>query len=149
MYTLVLVALLTFAIFLFVRGCDGTDTKHEESSSGIKWHGEQEILHNYATQYGCVPGFTELTFKSDTVNQRVNFYNPSQNSMAVDMELSLENGDTLWRAYNVQPDYGFYDIELNRPLKSGTYAAQITYKFRSAEGESYNHGTIPFTLFVI
>ncbi len=147
---LLLLSLATLVAIL-IRGCstaqDALD--YVEAHSGVKWDGEKQGGLKSDNAYAYIPGFTELTFKSGTVHQSVNFYNPETNSAKATLTLKLSDGTVLWEEENVNPGYGFYDIEIKKTLSKGFYDASLTYSFFSDTGEKYNGGIVPFELIVI
>jgi len=144
---LVIVAL---TVLFTIKGCSSApDTRPTEIHSGVKWDGEKHVNSNSDNTYAYIPGFTELTFKEDTVHQKVNFYNPEVNPAQATLTLKLADGTVLWQEENIRPGYGFYDIDINKPLSRGFYNASLTYTFFSDTGEEYNGGIVPFELIVI
>ena len=65
------------------------------------------------------------------------------------MATSLSDGTELWAAHNIQPGNGFYEIELNTELDSGTYDGCIlNIRCYDKNGTELNGGKMNFTLFV-
>lgn len=46
----------------------------------------------------------------------------------------MQNGDVLWQAENIRPNYGLYTIDLCSPLKKGEYPACIVARFKTIDG---------------
>lgn len=117
-------------------------------SNGVKWNGKQKIKVEEANCIS-IPGFNQLSFKIHTKIQKVNLYNPSENSCTMSMVMSLSDGTELWAADNIQPGNGFYEIELNTELDSGTYDGCIlSIRCYDKNGTELNSGKMNFTLFV-
>jgi hypothetical protein len=144
------IILIVIAVVFIIRGCstDTSNIAHEHIDSGVKWDGEKNYAPKSNVLYGYIPGFTDLSFGANETHQHVNFYNPEQNTVIANISLKLDNGDTIWSASGVKPGYGFYEIDLTKPLHKGEYSAQLVYDFYSDNGSRYNGGIIPFTLHV-
>lgn len=110
------------------------DTSKQNEYSGIKWNGIKQINNPTEQQYIAVSGFTDLKFVEDSVQQCVNFYNPAENNCLMDLSIVMQNGDLLWQAENIRPDYGLYTIDLCSPLKKGVYPACIVARFKTIDG---------------
>ena len=118
-------------------------------SNGVKWNGKQKIKVEKEVNYISIPGFNQLSFKRHTKTQKVNLYNPSENSCTMSMAMVLPDGTVLWAADNIQPGNGFYEIELNTELDSGTYNDCIlNIRCYDKNGTELNGGKMSFTLFV-
>ena len=118
-------------------------------SNGVKWNGKQKIKVEKEVNYISIPGFNQLLFKSHTKTQKVNMYNPSENSCTMSMAMYLSDDTELWAADNIQPGNGFYEIELNTELDSGTYDGCIlNIRCYDKNGTELNGGKMSFTLSV-
>lgn len=119
------------------------------TSNGVNWNGKQDIKTEQKEKYIAIPGFNRLSFVGNKKVQKVNLYNPSENSCTMTMEMFLANGTSLWKADNIQPGNGFYEIELKTTLDSGTYENCIlNIKCYDKNGTELNGGKMNFTLFV-
>lgn len=103
--------------------------------SGIKWNGVKPINNPTEQKYIAVSGFTDLKFVADSTKQSVNFYNPKENNCLMDLSIIM-NGDVLWQAENIRPDYGLYTIDLCSPLNKGEYPAYIIARFKTIDGST-------------
>ena len=111
-----------------------TNKNKPNEYSGIKWNGVRQINNPTEQKYIAVSGFTDLKFVADTTKQSVNFYNPKENNCLMDLSIVMQNGDVLWQAENIRPDYGLYTIDLCSPLKKGEYPACIVARFKTIDG---------------
>ncbi len=68
-----------------------------------------------------IPGFDKLTFKAGTKKQKVNFYNPKQNTCYFRLSMCLQDGTKLWQSQLIKPGKAIYEITLNKGLKTGEY----------------------------
>lgn len=119
------------------------------NSNGVKWNGKQIIKTEKETKYITIPGFNQLSFKSQQKIQKINLYNPSENSCTMSMGIYLSDGTELWTSNNIQPGNGFYEIELNTVLKSGIYKnCLLNIQCYDKNGIELNGGKMNFTLFV-
>jgi len=119
------------------------------TSNGIEWNGKQDISVQSEVKRIAIPGFNEMVFASQQKNQKVNLYNPSENTCTMTFEMFMEDGTLLWHEENIQPGYGFYNIDINKILESGTYenCTLIVHCFDHNNIE-LNGGVIKFTLYV-
>lgn len=111
-----------------------TNKSKPNEYSGIKWNGVRQINNPTEQKYIAVSGFTDLKFVADSTKQSVNFYNPKENNCLMDLSIVMQNGDVLWQAENIRPDYGLYTIDLCSPLKKGEYPACIVARFKTIDG---------------
>ena len=109
------------------------NSNNHNEYSGIKWNGVKQINNPTEQKYIAVSGFTDLKFVADSTKQSVNFYNPKENNCLMDLSIIM-NGDVLWQAENIRPDYGLYTIDLCSPLKKGEYPACIVARFKTIDG---------------
>jgi hypothetical protein len=116
----------------------------------------------------AIPGFGSLDFEADTKEQKVNFYNPKENTCLFRMTLVLhgngepkeedaatssgsaggeDEGIVLWTSEMVEPGEEIKTITLNQKLKKGKYSAQLQYECFTLENQSQLNGSnIEFTL---
>ena len=137
------IAIITMiVIFLF---CNKSGTE----SNGVVWTGKQMIQSHSTVEYIAVPGFDRLTFTANQKSQKVNFYNPANNTCSMDMEIVLLNGESIWEIGNIQPGYGLYDIELEKELERGTYEkCKFVVRCFNSYGKELNGCNLSFTLYV-
>lgn len=139
-----LLALLSIAISVLVCLCvfrGNTDTQ-PALSSGIKWDGNNiTVNHDKNEKYIAIPCFTDLTFRANQTAQKVNIYNPEENECIMDFSIVLSDGTVIWESDNTFPGYGFHDIELTKPLSSGTYEAWLTTRCFTIEKKSELNGS--------
>jgi len=110
------VILIIIIVFLF-KSC-GTFTNIVNSTpdeNAVIWDGEQFISNpNVNTATGSyIPGFNVLNLVSNSKHQKVNFYNPKENTCLFKMLLFVDN-NLVWRSDYINPGYGFYEIDLMR-----------------------------------
>ena len=99
----VAVILILASFFLF-----GRDDKKE--SNGILWNEKQNIEKEYEQSSISIPGFDEISFKSNSTNQKVNIYNPDTNNCTMSFSIIMPDNTILWAEENIQPGYGLYDM---------------------------------------
>ena len=87
-----------------------------------------------------IPGYETLTFAKDSRRQSVYFPNPEKNGALFVMELSLEDGETLWTGRELSPGEVFTGITLKRALAEGEYAATLHYACFSTEDHTPLNG---------
>ena len=96
-------------------------------SDGTPWHGKQAIEHQVEVKHIEIPGIDTLYLKAGQTEQQVNFYNPDANDCSMEFSLSIGE-DLLWKSGKCQPGYGFYTIELEHPLETGTYKGTLLHE---------------------
>lgn len=138
---IVIVAAILALFFLFGRD-------DISKSNGVLWNGKQKIEKGYVESSISVPGFNQLSFQSDTTNQKVNIYNPETNSCSMNFSIILPDNTILWESEGIQPGYGLYDIEINKKLEKGTYK-ECAFTVRCFKDDIELNGCdIAFTLYV-
>lgn len=135
------VMLILASLFLF-----GRDDK--KGSNGILWNGKQSIEKEYEQSSISIPGFDEISFKSNSTNQKVNIYNPDTNNCTMNFSIIMPDNTILWAEENIQPEYGLYDIQINKELKKGTYEGCVFTVRCFRDGIELNGCNITFTLYV-
>ena len=141
-FIIAIAAMLILALlFLF-----GRDDKKE--SNGILWNGKQNIEKEYEQSSISIPGFDEISFKSNSTNQKVNIYNPDTNKCTMNFSIIMPDNTILWAEENIQPGYGLYDIQINKELEKGTYEGCVFTVRCFRDNTELNGCNITFTLYV-
>lgn len=144
-----IIIFVTIIVFVLVVLLFADNHNKPLDSNGIEWNGNQDISsYKEEIKYISIPRFNKMYF-NQSKNQKVNFYNPKENTCTMTMELYLNDGSLLWSADNVKPGYGFYDIEIMKPLLKGVYenCHYIVHCYND-NGTELNGGDIKFVLFV-
>lgn len=147
---IVLIILLIFcmAIIIFLVGRSKTKTLLPTDGNAVSWHGKQD-LKKKTTQENkiAIPGFSSLVFNAGTLEQKVNFFNPEQNTCLFKMSLYID--DTLfWESGYVAPGNGYYDIELLDTLTAGEYNGSLLVRCFKEDGSKLNSANVEFNLTV-
>ena len=115
--TIAIIIIVILLVLLGLKSCDRVKQYMVATpdQSAVEWQGEQTIKNpNPKTSAGSyIPGFAVLNLVSNTKNQKVNFYNPSENSCYFKMYLFIDN-ELVWKSDYIKPGTGFYDIQLSR-----------------------------------
>ena len=138
--TIIIVLLLTL-FFVFTRN-------DEKDSNGVVWNGKQNIEKQHEQSSIAIPGFNEISFLSDSINQKVNLYNPESNNCTMNFSIIMPDGTVIWEEENIQPGYGLYDIKLNQKLEKGTYERCVFTVRCFRDGTELNGCNITFTMYV-
>ena len=151
---LIIVLLILLIIFLF---CIGYWYLHRPDSSpepffdpdSIDWQGEQDLLKEKMDSENInIPCFEKLVFAQNELSQQVNIYNPKTNPCYMVASLIVED-EELWKSEMIEPNKGFYEIELSHTLNVGSYNAYMFYQFYAIEDlAEYNSAKITFDLVV-
>ena len=97
------------------------------ASDGTQWHGKQAIEHQIEVKQIAIPGIDKLYFVANQTEQQVNIYNPDTNDCEIKFTLEVD-GETLWQSAECSPGYGFYTINLSKPLAAGTYKGTLLHE---------------------
>lgn len=108
----------------------------------VQWNGRQELDTASSGSRGFIeiPGFDSLVFKADQITQKVNLYNPENNTCYMVITLMVED-DILWKSELIEPNSGFYEIDLNHALSAGNYTGTILYDCYSSKDLSALNGS--------
>lgn len=138
-----LLALLTIAISVLVcLYIFGSRTDTQPVSSGIRWDGNNiTVARDKNEKYIAIPCFTDLSFCANQTAQKVNIYNPENNVCIMNFSIVLPDRTVIWESGDTYPGYGFHDIELKRPLPSGTYEARIITRCFTIDKKSELNGS--------
>lgn len=142
-YFIVIIAVILILASLFLFGRD-----NKKESNGVLWNGKQSIEKEYEQSSISIPGFDEISFKSNSTNQKVNIYNPDINNCIMNFSIIMPDNTILWAEGNIQPGYGLYDIQINKELEKGTYEECIFTVRCFRDGIELNGCNIAFTLYV-
>lgn len=149
--------IIVLLILLIILLCIGYWYLHRPQSSpepffdpdSIDWQGEQDLLKEKMDSENInIPCFEKLVFVQNETSQQVNIYNPETNPCYMVASLIVED-EELWKSEMIEPDKGFYTIELNHALEAGNYNAYMLYHFFAIEDlTKYNSAKISFDLVV-
>lgn len=140
--------ILVVASVLYVHFSDTNTPWLDTDSGAVKWEGEQKLQHKTSANNNiAIPGFESLVFTSGQSTQKVNFYNPEENSCLFQLELYADDS-LLWKSGYIEPGKGYYTIELIEPLAAGTYAGRLHYGCYLADGTSLNSANISLQVYV-
>lgn len=96
-------------------------------TDGTPWHGKQAIEHQTEVKQIAIPGIDRMYFVANQTEQQVNIYNPDTNDCEIKFTLSID-GETLWQSAECSPGYGFYTINLSKPLAAGKYKGTLLHE---------------------
>lgn len=116
------------------------------TSDGEIWHGKQTIEHQTEVKHIEIPGIDTLYLKAGQTEQQVNFYNPDANDCSICFTLSIGE-DLLWKSGKCQPGFGFYEIELEHPLETGTYKGELLHECER-DGQALNSAKMNLEIIV-
>ena len=117
-----------------------------DESDGEKWHGKQAIEHQTEVKQIAIPGIDKLYFVANQTEQQVNIYNPDTNDCSIKFTLEVD-GETLWQSAECSPGYGFYTINLSKPLETGTYKGTLLHEC-SRNGKELNSARMNIDIIV-
>lgn len=143
---LVILLLMAF-IFLFGRQRKTDNPLLPIDELAEKWKGNQDLPSNAENKEIDVPGFKTLVFNANQTSQKVNFYNPSENDCLFKLTLYADD-KKLWESGYIQPNDGYYDIEISDPLNRGEYSGKLLYECFKDDGTQLNSAVVTFKMIV-
>ena len=135
--------------FIFLSGRQGKEDKPLLPIDELakKWKGNQDLSSSGENKEIDVPGFKTLVFKANQTSQKVNFYNPSENDCLFKLTLYADDKQ-LWESGYIQPNDGYYDIEINNSLDVGEYTGKLLYQCYKDDGTQLNSAVVTFKMIV-
>ena len=135
--------------FIFLSGRQGKEDKPLLPIDELakKWKGNQDLSSSGENKEIDVPGFKTLVFKANQTSQKVNFYNPSENDCLFKLTLYADDKQ-LWESGYIQPNDGYYDIEINNSLDVGEYTGKLLYQCYKDDGTQLNSAVATFKMIV-
>ena len=143
------IAILLLIAFIFLSGRQGKEDKPLLPIDELaeKWKGNQDLPSSGENKEIDVPGFKTLVFKAKQTSQKVNFYNPSENDCLFKLTLYADDKQ-LWESRYIQPNDGYYDIEINNSLDVGEYTGKLLYQCYKDDGIQLNSAVVTFKMIV-
>lgn len=143
------IAVLLLIAFIFLSGRQGKEDKPLLPIDELaeKWKGNQDLPSSGQNKEIDIPGFKTLVFKANQTSQKVNFYNPSENDCLFKLTLYADDKQ-LWESGYIQPNDGYYDIEINNLLDVGEYTGKLLYQCYKDDGIQLNSAVVTFKMIV-
>ena len=148
---IILLFLLIAGVLIFPMICGDSNIPNPLSfltpdQDAEEWNGNQELPQVGKNEEVIVPGFDSLVCYANQTKQKVNFYNPEENSCLMRMTL-YANSQKLWSNDGyLEPGKGYYEIDLSEPLSSGTYDGALLVECFLADGTKCNAVKVEFKL---
>lgn len=144
---LFVILLLIAFIFLFNRQGKTDNLLLPIDKLAEKWKGDQDLPTNGENKEIDIPGFKTLVFYTNQTSQKVNFYNPKENDCLFKLTLYADDKQ-LWESGYIQPNDGYYDIEISDSLNVGEYTGKLLYQCYKDDGTQLNSAVVTFKLIV-
>lgn len=146
---LLLLLLVSFIIVFFFRGT-GNNILLPKDNSAEEWNGDQKLPSGEKSDEKTIkiPGISSLVFIANQKEQKVNFYNPKENTCLFRMTLYIEESQ-YWQSGYIDPGKGYYNITLNDALKSGEYNGYLLIECFKENGTALNNAKVEFQLKVV
>lgn len=150
-YIILVLLLLITGIFIFSMICGANNIPNPlffltPDQDAEEWNGNQELPQSGRNEEVIVPGFDSLVCYADQTKQKVNFYNPEENSCLMRMTL-YANQQKIWSNDGyLEPGKGYYEIDLSESLSSGTYDGTLLVECYLADGTKCNAVKVEFRL---
>lgn len=148
---IIIVLLLLICIFIFPIMCGDGNIPNPLSflipdQDAEEWNGNQELPQAGGNEEVIIPGFDSLVCYADQTKQKVNFYNPEENSCLMRMTL-YANRQKIWSNDGyLEPGKGYYEIDLSEPLPSGIYDGTLLVECFLGDGTKCNAVKVEFKL---
>ena len=150
-YMILLLLLLFVGVLIFPILCDDGSIPNPLSllipdQDAEEWDGSQELPQAGKNEEVIVPGFDSLVCYADQTKQKVNFYNPVENSCLMRMTLYADSQKIWSNDGYLEPGKGYYEIDFSEPLPSGTYDGKLLVECFLADGTKCNSVKVEFTM---
>ena len=144
---ILLLLLLLIGICIYFKSTPDTPSLPFDTNA-TDWNGKQD-LNKPVTDIPkiAIPGITSLVFNADSTDQKVNFYNPSENDCLFLMSLYVDD-TCYWESGYIEPGKGYYDISLSEAIPSGNYNAYLKVQCFKEDGTALNSANVDFNLSV-
>ena len=146
---LLLLLLIGFIIVFLFKGT-GNNILLPKDDSAEEWNGDQKLPSGEKPDEKTIkiPGISSLVFIANQKEQKVNFYNPKENTCLFRMTLYIEESQ-YWQSGYIDPGKGYYNITLNDVLKSGEYNGYLLIECFKENGTALNNAKVEFQLNVV
>lgn len=145
---ILLLLLLIGAIIYILCNQHNSSPTLPTDENAVEWEGEQKVPRLQNGQKGiAIPGFDTLVFKANQTQQKVNFYNPSENDCLFRMTLYI-NDEALWQSGYCAAGNGYYDIDISKSFAVGNYPAYLKVECFKSDGTPLNGAKVEFNLIV-
>lgn len=136
-----LICVVVFAV-LGYRFLAQPDVEFEEDQTWSQSENASEKI--------SIPGFETWSIDAGSTKAVTNFYNPESNSCYFVIRVVLdETGETLYESKYMKPGQHLYEVELQKAMEAGSYAATLHYSaYSSVDMTPLNGADIPFKLVV-
>lgn len=146
----IIMLLLLICVLIFSILCSDGDFPNplsflDPDKNTEEWNGNQELPQAGKSEEVLIPGFDSLVCYADQTSQKVNFYNPAENSCLMRMILYVDDKE-VWKSGYIEPGKGYYDIEFQEPLKVGTYNGTLLVECFLEDGTECNAAKVEFKL---
>lgn len=146
---LLLLLLCSFIIVFFFKGT-GNKILLPKDNSAEEWNGDQKLPSGEKSGEKTIkiPGISSLVFIANQKEQKVNFYNPKENTCLFRMTLYIEESQ-YWQSGYIDPGKGYYNIALDNVLKSGDHNGYLLIECFKEDGTVLNNAKVEFQLKVV
>ena len=147
--------LIGFAIFCIIRLNDNHEQTNNnqvatptDGAAGITIR-ESNTEESPSPSYIAIPGFSNMTFISNTNVQQVDLFNPETNTVRMDMKIGLLDGTQIWEYKGIEPGDRLTEITLSAIPPVGVYDAVLIIDCYLPDGTKVNGGIVQFQLNLI
>lgn len=97
-----------------------------------------------------IPGFETWTIDAGETKASTNFYNPEKNTCYFVISIVLDDtGEQIYESKYIKPGQHLYEVELEKALETGKYAATLHYStYSMTDFTPLNGADLPFELVV-
>lgn len=105
--------------------------------------GERRVDYIGNTSNISIPGWEYINLNADSIDQYVNFRNPSENSCLFKMTLFVDDNE-VWVSELTKPGCGFYDIQLSQSYPAGERSGKLRIQCYDVNGSELSSATVYF-----
>lgn len=105
--------------------------------------GERRVDYIGNTSNISIPGWEYINLNADSIDQYVNFRNPSENSCLFKMTLFVDDNEE-WVSELTKPGCGFYDIQLSQSYPAGERGGKLRIQCYDVNGSELSSATVYF-----
>lgn len=105
--------LVIIAVVLVLHFCNRTKEQTKKALDFEPYSASQDFIK--------IPGFTDLRFKAEEIEQTVDFYNPEENKCYFQISIYLSDETLIYQSDLIAPSETLNKISLLMPLEHGIY----------------------------
>lgn len=135
----ILLVLFVLLLLLLLKSCHNTENAPSEQTTPTQKTLDFEPYHDKRIN---IPGFSGIHLESGQLNQKVSFYNPSDNNCYFVISLYLSDDTCIYQSDYIEPGEQLTDITLSQSLEKGLYKnCRLCYRCFSLDNKTELNGS--------